>query len=132
MSNEDVDTTDSENENEEVDDVDDDDEEDNDEGEEDDDDDEEEDEYESPEEDEGQQEDEEELGTVTLATEDMASQPSFLSRNSKDDGNEESDIDSEDVGDEVKVQIKEKDEYEYDTSDEEDIRNTTGNIPMKW
>lgn len=24
------------------------------------------------------------------------------------------------------------DEYEYDTSDEEDIRNTTGNIPMKW
>ena len=24
------------------------------------------------------------------------------------------------------------DEYEYDTSDEEDIRNTVGNIPMKW
>ncbi|XP_076245264.1 ribosome biogenesis protein BOP1 homolog [Calliopsis andreniformis] len=24
------------------------------------------------------------------------------------------------------------DEYEYDSSDEEDIRNTTGNIPMKW
>ncbi|GIY91971.1 ribosome biogenesis protein bop1 [Caerostris extrusa] len=25
-----------------------------------------------------------------------------------------------------------KDEYEIDTSDEEDIRNTVGNIPMKW
>lgn len=24
------------------------------------------------------------------------------------------------------------DEYEYDSSDEEDIRNTVGNIPMKW
>ena len=24
------------------------------------------------------------------------------------------------------------DEYEYDTSDEEDTRNTVGNIPMKW
>ncbi|XP_031828443.1 ribosome biogenesis protein BOP1 homolog [Nomia melanderi] len=24
------------------------------------------------------------------------------------------------------------DEYEYDTSDEEDIRNTVGNIPLKW
>ena len=25
-----------------------------------------------------------------------------------------------------------KDEYEYDSSDEEDIRNTVGNIPMHW
>ncbi|XP_015126558.1 ribosome biogenesis protein BOP1 homolog [Diachasma alloeum] len=25
-----------------------------------------------------------------------------------------------------------QDEYEYDSSDEEDIRNTVGNIPMKW
>lgn len=29
----------------------------------------------------------------------------------------------------IKNQI---DEYEYDSSDEEDIRNTIGNIPMKW
>lgn len=28
--------------------------------------------------------------------------------------------------------IQPQDEYEYDTSDEEDIRNTVGNIPMKW
>ncbi|KAF3423188.1 hypothetical protein E2986_02945 [Frieseomelitta varia] len=27
---------------------------------------------------------------------------------------------------------QEVDEYEYDSSDEEDIRNTVGNIPMKW
>lgn len=27
---------------------------------------------------------------------------------------------------------KKIDEYEYDTSDEEDIRNTVGNIPMQW
>ncbi|KAG7203143.1 hypothetical protein KM043_010263 [Ampulex compressa] len=30
------------------------------------------------------------------------------------------------------VAIQQKDEYEYDSSDEEDIRNTVGNIPMKW
>lgn len=27
---------------------------------------------------------------------------------------------------------QEEDEYEYDSSDEEDIRNTVGNVPMKW
>lgn len=27
---------------------------------------------------------------------------------------------------------KKVDEYEYDTSDEEDIRNTVGNVPKKW
>ncbi|XP_014486173.1 PREDICTED: ribosome biogenesis protein BOP1 homolog [Dinoponera quadriceps] len=27
---------------------------------------------------------------------------------------------------------QEEDEYDYDSSDEEDIRNTVGNIPMKW
>lgn len=39
-------------------------------------------------------------------------------------------------GKNVKKNVAEKvhtqDEYEHDTSDEEDIRNTVGNIPMKW
>lgn len=30
------------------------------------------------------------------------------------------------------VKANEVDEYEHDTSDEEDIRNTVGNIPMQW
>ncbi|CAL1272593.1 unnamed protein product [Larinioides sclopetarius] len=29
-------------------------------------------------------------------------------------------------------EVLREDEYEHDTSDEEDIRNTVGNIPMKW
>lgn len=30
------------------------------------------------------------------------------------------------------MNTKSKDEYEYDSSDEEDIRNTVGKVPMKW
>ncbi|XP_043994942.1 ribosome biogenesis protein bop1 [Gambusia affinis] len=29
-------------------------------------------------------------------------------------------------------EVKKEDEYNHDTSDEEDIRNTVGNIPMEW
>lgn len=119
MSNEDVDSSDSENENEneELDDVD---EENYDEDDEDDGDDDEE-EGSGTDGDGDAGEEEEELGTVTLATEDKASQPSFISRYSKDSPN-----------DAEPRKVNQKDEYEYDTSDEEDIRNTTGNIPMKW
>ncbi|XP_034195770.2 ribosome biogenesis protein BOP1 homolog [Osmia lignaria lignaria] len=34
--------------------------------------------------------------------------------------------------DNVSVVNQPVDEYEYDSSDEEDVRNTVGNIPMKW
>lgn len=30
------------------------------------------------------------------------------------------------------VVLKKPDEYDHDTSDEEDIRNTTGNVPKHW
>lgn len=32
----------------------------------------------------------------------------------------------------VSKNVNEEDEYEYDSSDEEDIRNTIGKIPLKW
>ncbi|XP_036001305.1 ribosome biogenesis protein bop1 [Fundulus heteroclitus] len=32
----------------------------------------------------------------------------------------------------VEKEMKKDDEYDHDTSDEEDIRNTVGNIPMEW
>ncbi|XP_041823120.1 ribosome biogenesis protein bop1 isoform X2 [Melanotaenia boesemani] len=35
-------------------------------------------------------------------------------------------------GGEIEGKEKKEDEYEHDTSDEEDIRNTVGNIPMEW
>lgn len=59
------------------------------------------------------EDDEQELGHVMFDTEDMSSQPSFSSMR----------------GNNANI---EQDEYEYDTSDEEDIRNTTGNVPKKW
>ncbi|XP_053989098.1 ribosome biogenesis protein BOP1 homolog [Hylaeus volcanicus] len=39
---------------------------------------------------------------------------------------------STDTSNDVPTVNPQLDEYEYDSSDEEDIRNTTGNIPMKW
>uniref|UniRef100_A0A7N6FJT7 Ribosome biogenesis protein BOP1 n=1 Tax=Anabas testudineus TaxID=64144 RepID=A0A7N6FJT7_ANATE len=66
-----------------------------------------------------------------------------------DDEEEEKDSDDDEDHNDVPVQRKEKkdedggvteaaaeenkgDEYEHDSSDEEDIRNTVGNIPMEW
>ncbi|KAF7645030.1 hypothetical protein LDENG_00211500 [Lucifuga dentata] len=60
---------------------------------------------------------------------------------SEDDNDESGDEEEEDVRiqeekkeegggtEEAKLKV---DEYEHDTSDEEDIRNTVGNIPMEW
>ncbi|XP_043257185.1 ribosome biogenesis protein BOP1 homolog isoform X1 [Colletes gigas] len=39
---------------------------------------------------------------------------------------------SKGTGSNVSTVNQRLEEYEYDSSDEEDIRNTTGNIPMKW
>lgn len=46
--------------------------------------------------------------------------------------NTESSIHNENVNHDKLVTDQQVDEYEYDSSDEEDIRNTVGNIPMKW
>ncbi|XP_059365152.1 ribosome biogenesis protein bop1 [Carassius carassius] len=45
------------------------------------------------------------------------------------EGGEESVASDRDSGLQISSQV---DEYEHDTSDEEDIRNTVGNIPMEW
>ncbi|XP_065327437.1 ribosome biogenesis protein bop1 isoform X1 [Pelmatolapia mariae] len=62
----------------------------------------------------------------------------------EEEGSDDDDGEEEDDDDKVKCkQMKEKtegevseekkkDEYEHDSSDEEDIRNTVGNIPMEW
>lgn len=62
----------------------------------------------------------------------------------EEEGSDDDDGEEEDEDDKVKCkQMKEKtegevseeknkDEYEHDSSDEEDIRNTVGNIPMEW
>ncbi|KZC15138.1 Ribosome biogenesis protein BOP1 like protein [Dufourea novaeangliae] len=39
---------------------------------------------------------------------------------------------SENTNDNVPIVNQKIDEYEFDSSDEEDVRNTVGNIPMKW
>lgn len=46
--------------------------------------------------------------------------------------NTESSIESNLSNHDKLVTDQQIDEYEYDSSDEEDIRNTVGNIPMKW
>lgn len=39
---------------------------------------------------------------------------------------------AENANSDKSVTSQQVDEYEYDSSDEEDIRNTVGNVPMKW
>lgn len=46
--------------------------------------------------------------------------------------NTESSIHNENANHDKLITDQQVDEYEYDSSDEEDIRNTVGNIPMKW
>ncbi|CAL1539984.1 unnamed protein product [Lymnaea stagnalis] len=52
-----------------------------------------------------------------------------------DDSEDDSDSDEEkndDQIEEVLDTVTQNDEYEYDSSDEEDVRNTIGNIPVEW
>lgn len=71
---------------------------------------------------------EQELGNVMFDTENISTQPSFTSYS--DTGSKGSMRNQS--RDEGKTNEDKPDEYEYDTSDEEDIRNTTGNVPKKW
>ncbi|KAM3858503.1 ribosome biogenesis protein bop1 [Diretmus argenteus] len=49
----------------------------------------------------------------------------------EEEGDDE-DLKKGEQAEEEKERGKKEDEYEHDTSDEEDIRNTVGNIPMEW
>ena len=55
---------------------------------------------------------------------------------SEDDSVHDSDLSSDDNADDPIVESekmdKTTDEYAYDSSDEEDVRNTIGNVPTNW
>ncbi|XP_014895051.1 ribosome biogenesis protein bop1 isoform X2 [Poecilia latipinna] len=86
--------------------------------------------------------------SVYSGLEDSGSDPDEEEEEGEDGGSDDDDEDEEDEqdqnekstvkkskkkegGDEEK-EVKKEDEYDHDTSDEEDIRNTVGNIPMEW
>ncbi|XP_044762866.1 ribosome biogenesis protein BOP1 homolog [Coccinella septempunctata] len=50
---------------------------------------------------------------------------------SEDEGEDDSNSEQNELSEE-ETSEKQVDEYEYDTSDEEDIRNTIGNVPKNW
>ena len=65
-------------------------------------------------------------------SEDESDEASSDSEESDDEGDAVESLSAKNIKNKTKVSKAKEDEYNYDSSDEEDIRNTIGNIPVNW